>query len=123
MSANILIVDDSPSLRRIVRAALECDGYEVSESEDGQQALAVLRDTSPGLVITDIHMPVMDGLSLIREIRALPPFRFMPVLVLTTETGEEMKQRGRAAGATGWIVKPFHPDQLRQVVSRVLRMT
>jgi len=122
MSAKILIVDDSPSVRRMVRTALEGDGYNVSESADGQQALAALEEARPGLVITDIHMPVMDGISLVREIRSRPMFRFVPVLVLTTEGREEMKQLGRAAGATGWIVKPFHPDQLRQVVARVLRI-
>jgi two-component system chemotaxis response regulator CheY len=123
MSTNILIVEDSLSMRRMVRTALEDGGYRVSESEDGQQALALLSRTAPSLVITDIHMPVMDGLSLIREVRSLPDFRFLPILVLTTEANEEMKERGRLAGATGWIVKPFHPEQLRQVVSRVLRMT
>lgn len=122
MSAKILIVDDSPSVRLMVRTALEGDGYHVAESADGQQALAALEEARPGLVITDIHMPVMDGISLVREIRSRPAFRFVPILVLTTEVREEMKQRGRAAGATGWIVKPFHPDQLRQVVARVLRV-
>lgn len=122
MSAKILIVDDSPSVRLMVRTALEGGGYHVAESADGQQALTALEEARPGLVITDIHMPVMDGISLVREIRSRPAFRFVPILVLTTEVREEMKQRGRAVGATGWIVKPFHPDQLREVVARVLRV-
>jgi len=122
MSAKILVVDDSQSMRTLIRAALEADGYEVDESEDGEQALASFQASTPDLVITDIYMSRMDGLTLVRGIRALPACRFLPILVLTTEAGEEMKQRGRAAGATGWIVKPFEPDQLREVVGRLLRL-
>ncbi|HEU5320505.1 MAG TPA: response regulator [Methylomirabilota bacterium] len=120
MSARILIVEDSPSMRRIVRTVLEDDGYEVAESQDGQQALAALGHVAPHLVITDVNMPELDGLGLLREIRSLPSYRFTPVLILTTESGDEMKETGRAAGATGWIVKPFDPDQLRRVVAQVL---
>ena len=121
MSAKILIVEDSRSMRRIVRSALESDGYQVAESEDGRQALNALREVAPHLIITDINMPEVDGISLVREIRRLPSFRFTPVLILTTESGDDMKESGRAAGATGWIVKPFDPDQLRQVVAHVLK--
>jgi two-component system chemotaxis response regulator CheY len=121
MSARILVVDDSTSVRHMVRAALESDGYDVVAREDGEQALAALESESPDLVITDLYMSRMDGLSLVRSIRALPSFRFVPILILTTESDNEMKQRGRALGATGWIVKPFDGEQLRQVVSRVLR--
>ena len=121
MSAKILIVEDSRSMRRIVRAALEHDGYQVAESEDGRQALTALREVTPHLIITDVNMPEVDGISLVREIRRLPAFRFTPVLILTTEAGEDVRESGRAAGATGWIVKPFDPDQLRQVVAQVLR--
>lgn len=120
MGAMILIVDDSKSLRDMLRTALETDGYEVAESEDGVQALEACQAARPDLVVTDVHMPRMDGLSLVAAIRALPALRFMPILILTTESGEEMKQQGRAAGATGWIVKPFQADRLRQVVARVL---
>jgi len=122
MSAKILVVDDSQSMRTLIRAALEADGYEVDESEDGEQALASFQASTPDLVITDIYMSGMDGLSLVRGIRTLPTCRFLPILVLTTEAGDEMKQRGRAAGATGWIVKPFQRDQLREVVGRLLRL-
>ncbi len=122
MRARILVVDDSPSMRTVIRAVLEDDGYEVAASEDGEEALASFQATTPDLVITDIYMSRMDGLTLVRGIRALPACRFLPILVLTTEAGEEMKQRGRAAGATGWIVKPFEPDQLREVVGRLLRL-
>jgi len=121
MSAKILIVEDSRSMRRIVRSALESEGYQVAESEDGRQALNALRDVAPHLIITDINMPEVDGISLVREIRRLPSFRFTPVLILTTESGDDMQENGRAAGATGWIVKPFDPDQLRQVVAHVLK--
>ena len=121
MSAKILIVEDSRSMRRIVRAALEQDGHQVAESEDGRQALAALREVTPELIITDINMPEVDGISLVREIRRLPAFRFTPVIILTTESGDDVKESGRAAGATGWIVKPFDPDRLRHVVSHVLR--
>ena len=120
MGAMILIVDDSKSLRDRLRTALETDGYEVAESEDGVQALEACQAARPDLLVTDVHMPRMDGLSLVAAIRALPALRFMPILILTTESGEEMKQQGRAAGATGWIVKPFQADRLRQVVARVL---
>jgi two-component system chemotaxis response regulator CheY len=120
MTARVLIVDDSRSLRRMIYAALAQDGYEILEGQDAEQALAVVQTSPPDLVITDINMPGMDGLSLIRFLRALPEFRFTPVLVLTTEWGEEMKRRGLAAGATGWIVKPFNPEQLRRLVGQLL---
>jgi two-component system, chemotaxis family, chemotaxis protein CheY len=123
MATKILVVEDSPVVRQTIRTALEVDGYEVTESGDAEQALALLRAAAPELVITDIYMSGMDGLGLIRAIRALPVFRFLPILVVTTETDDEMKQRGRAAGATGWIVKPFQSEQLRQVVGRLVRPT
>ena len=123
MSAKILVVDDSTSIRQLVRDALESEGYEIVEGEDCEQGLAALQATSPSpdLVITDLYMSRMDGLSFVRSIRALPSFRFTPILILSTEAGDELKQRGRALGATGWIVKPFDADQLQEVVSRVLR--
>ena len=121
MSATILIVDDSKTVRTMVRSALEADRHRVMEAPDGRAALAVLDQTPADLVITDINMPEMDGFELVRALRARPAERFTPVLVLSTESGDDMKQRGRAAGATGWIVKPFEPDRLRQVVHKVLR--
>jgi len=119
----ILTVDDSCSMRQMVRSALEAEGYEVSEADNGESALAMLAIDAPDLVITDLYMPTMDGLSLLRAIRELPRHKFTPVLLLTTERGEEMKQRGRASGATGWLVKPFQPEQLCQLVGRVLGTT
>jgi two-component system, chemotaxis family, chemotaxis protein CheY len=121
MGARILVVEDSPVVRQTIRAVLETDGHQVSESSDAEQALASLKTTEPELVITDVYMSGMDGIDLVRAIRGVPGFRFIPILVLTTETEEEMKQRGRAAGATGWMVKPFQSDQLRQIVARLVR--
>ena len=117
----ILTVDDSCSMRQMVRSALEAEGYEVSEADNGESALAVLEIDAPDLVITDLYMPTMDGLSLLRAIRELPRHKFTPVLLLTTEHGEEMKQRGRASGATGWLVKPFDPTKLIEVIGKVIR--
>ena len=107
-------------MRTLVRNVLEGDGYEVRESADGREALDLLHSLSPDLVITDINMPEMDGITLLREIRKLPALHRTPVLILTTESGDEVKATAQAAGATGWIGKPFHPDQLRQIVARVL---
>ena len=123
MSAKILAVDDSCSMRQMVRAALEADGYEVREAQNGQEALDALEASPADLMITDLYMPTMDGLTLLKQVRQRAQHRFMPVLLLTTENGDEMKQRGRASGATGWLVKPFQPEQLRQVVARVLGAT
>jgi two-component system chemotaxis response regulator CheY len=121
MSAHtILVVDDSVTMRTMVRGALEADHHHVVEATDGQHALRTVAEVPPDLVITDVNMPEMDGLSLVRALRAQGRYRFTPILVLTTESGAEMKQRGREAGATGWLVKPFDPDQLRQVVRRVM---
>ena len=120
MSIKILTVDDSASVRQVVRAALEAEGYEVREAENGQDALDALEAAPVDLVISDLYMPTMDGLALLRAIRQRSEHKFTPVLLLTTESGEEMKQRGRASGAIGWLVKPFQPEQLRQIVARVI---
>ena len=122
MSAQtILIVDDSMMMRTMVRGALEADHHHVVEAPDGRAALRTLEAARPDLVITDVNMPEMDGLSLVRALREQGRHRFTPILVLTTEGSDAMKQRGREAGATGWLVKPFNPDQLRQVVRRVMK--
>jgi two-component system chemotaxis response regulator CheY len=120
MGARVLIVDDSRSMRQLVRSALEAGGHEVHEGEHGRAALAVLQHQQVDLVVTDVNMPEMDGLELTRAIRQLEAHRFLPILILTTESGESIKNRGREAGATGWLVKPFNPEQLRLVVERVL---
>jgi two-component system, chemotaxis family, chemotaxis protein CheY len=121
MSAKILIVEDSPSMRKLVRDALESGGYEVWESSDGREGLQVLPEVRPDLIITDVNMPELDGINMVREIRAQPEHRLTPVVILTTESSDDMKQAGRAAGATAWIVKPFVPHQLLKLVQRVLR--
>lgn len=120
MSKTIVMVDDSPSMRMLLRAALSDLGYTVSEAEDGVAALAVLDGTNPDLLITDINMPRMDGFGLIEAVREQDHLRDLPILVLTTESSDAKKQRARNAGATGWIVKPFHPDKLAAAIRRVL---
>jgi two-component system chemotaxis response regulator CheY len=122
MSATILIVDDSATMRALVRGALEADQHAVVEAPNGEAALATLAGLNAGvdLVITDVIMPQMDGLSLTRALRDDPRFATTPVLVLTTEATPVQKERGRAAGATGWLVKPFHPDTLRRTVRQAL---
>ena len=121
MATTILIVDDSPTMRSMVRSVLEQDKHHVCEAPDGRSALTTVEHTPPDLVITDVNMPEMDGLALVRALRGRTRQRFTPILVLTTEHGDAMKQRGREAGATGWLVKPFDPEQLRSVVDRVLK--
>ncbi len=121
MSATVLVVDDSPTMRRLVRRALEQSSLSVLEAQDGKDALEVLGGASADFVITDVNMPEMDGLTLVRELRRKPDFRFTPILVLTTEQSDGMKQRGRDAGATGWLVKPFDPTRLSQLVTDLLR--
>lgn len=116
----ILTVDDSPSIRQMVALTLSRRGDRIIEACDGNDALDKLSRDPANLVITDLNMPNMDGIELIKHIRVLPQFRFIPILMLTTESQPERKQAGKAAGGTGWIVKPFTRDQLSAVVDRVL---
>lgn len=118
--AKILAVDDSASMRQMVAFTLKGAGHTVTDAADGKQALDIAKTQSFDLVLTDINMPVMDGITLTKELRALPSYRFTPVLVLTTEAGGDKKSQGRAAGATGWLVKPFNPEQLLNTVKKVL---
>lgn len=118
--ATILAVDDSRSLRQMVTVTLQSAGHQVTEAEDGQQALEIARGGAFNLVLTDVNMPNMDGITLIKELRQLPAYKFTPMLVLTTESGDGRKNDGRSAGATGWLVKPFNPDQLLAVIKKVL---
>lgn len=120
MSQTIMTVDDSPSMRMLLRLALTDLGYTVLEAEDGVQALDRLADATPDLLITDINMPRLDGFGLIERLRAQDTHPGLPILVLTTESSDEKKARARSAGATGWIVKPFHPDKLAAAIRRVL---
>ena len=119
MAKVILTVDDSASVRQMVKFTLSDAGYTVIEAVDGKDALAKL--TRPvNLVITDLNMPNLDGIGLIRSLRALPAYKGIPIIMLTTESQDARKQEGKAAGATGWIVKPFATQQLLAVVKRVL---
>jgi two-component system chemotaxis response regulator CheY len=118
--ASILAVDDSASMRQMVAFTLKGAGYDVIEAVDGVDALNKARQQSVNLVITDVNMPNMDGITLIAELRKLPSYKFTPLLMLTTESAPEKKQAGKAAGATGWIVKPFNPDQLLATIKKVL---
>lgn len=121
MSVSILAVDDSLTIRQLVHMVLTGKGYHVSLAEDGQAALDALATIKPALIITDVNMPRLDGLALVEKVRELDAFKAVPILVLTTESGADKKARARAAGATGWIVKPFNPQQLTDAVARVLQ--
>ena len=119
--ATILVVDDSTSLRSMVKFSLQQEGYTVVEAGNGQEGLTRARSGQFDMVLTDVNMPIMDGITFCAELRKIPAFKFTPVLVLTTESSPEMKSRGKAAGATGWLVKPFNPDKLISTVRRVIR--
>lgn len=116
----ILAVDDSPSILKLVGATLRDAGYEVIEARDGQEGLEKARAGLVNMVLTDQNMPRMDGLTLIKSLRAMPLYKKAPIVMLTTESGDQMKALGRAAGATGWMVKPFSPSRLLEVVKKVL---
>ena len=119
MGKTILVVDDSASMRQVVGMALKGGGYEVIEACDGKDALSKLGGQKVHLVISDVNMPSMDGIGLVARLRACPSYRLVPIVMLTTESSVEMKQRARAAGATGWIVKPFDPTKLIDAIERV----
>jgi two-component system chemotaxis response regulator CheY len=120
MKKRILAVDDSPSVRQMVKLTLTGAGYEIVEASDGAEGLSKAQATTLDMVVTDLNMPVMNGLGLIRELRKLPAYRGVPILFLTTESDPEMKKQAKAAGATGWITKPFQQDQLVAIVKKVL---
>lgn len=122
MSKVIMTVDDSVSVRQMVSFTLKREGYDIVEAVDGVDALKKLGADNPvHMMITDLNMPNMDGIELIRNVRANPKYKFMPIIMLTTESQDERKQEGKAAGATGWIVKPFKPEQLLGVIKKVLK--
>ncbi|QDX81385.1 response regulator [Denitratisoma sp. DHT3] len=120
MAKTILAVDDSESLRQMVSFTLGTSGYEVVQAVDGVDGLDKAQATAFDLVLTDQNMPRMDGLVLIKSLRALPQYRRTPILMLTTESSDAMKQQGRSSGATGWLVKPFAPQKLLEVVKMVI---
>ena len=121
MSKTVLVVDDSATMRQMVSFTLSGAGFTVVEAGDGADAVKKLTaGTKPNLVITDLNMPNMDGISLIKEIRKMGTLKFTPILMLTTESTDDKKKEGQAAGATGWIVKPFNPEQMLKVIAKVL---
>ncbi|HQQ69882.1 MAG TPA: response regulator [Alicycliphilus sp.] len=118
---SILAVDDSPSMRKMVSFTLTSAGYHVVEAVDGQDALEKAEAHAVNLVLADQNMPRLDGIGLTRRLRADPRYKSTPILILTTESSDQMKQAGRAAGATGWLVKPFDPVRLIEVIQKVIR--
>ena len=120
MAKTILAVDDSASIRQMVSFTLKSAGYDVVEAVDGQDGLDKAKSTRPDVVTMDLTMPRMDGLTLIKNLRATPQYASTPILMLTTESSDAMKAQGRAAGATGWLVKPFDPQKLIEVVRKVI---
>lgn len=120
MTKTILTADDSVSMRQLVSFTLRNAGYNVVEAVDGRDALAKIASNAPHMLITDLNMPNVDGIELIRQVRALPQCKYIPIVMLTTESGDAKKQAGRAAGASGWIVKPFRGEQLVTVAKKLL---
>ena len=120
MAKTVLAVDDSASIRQMVSFTLKSAGYDVVEAVDGQDRLDKAKTKSVNLVLTDQNMPRMDGLTLIKNLRGMPQYASTPILMLTTESSDAMKSQGRAAGATGWLVKPFDPQKLIEVVRKVI---
>jgi two-component system, chemotaxis family, chemotaxis protein CheY len=118
---SILAVDDSASMRQMVAFTLKAAGYNVIEAADGQEAYDKARSQQVDLVLTDQNMPGMDGITLVKNLRGLPMFTSTPILILTTESSDVMKAKGKAAGATGWLVKPFDPAKLLEVIKKVIR--
>jgi two-component system chemotaxis response regulator CheY len=120
MSASILTVDDSASIRLTTRVALSNAGYQITEAVDGMDGIAKLSASQFDLIVTDLNMPNMDGLTMIRELRKMPAHMGVPVIFLTTESDSDIKQEAKAAGATGWLTKPFDPESLVKIVRKVL---
>lgn len=120
MAKKILLVDDSASVRTVAGIALRGAGYEVLEATNGKEGLGKLNGDKIHLIVSDVNMPVMDGITFLKEVKGHPSYRFTPVIMLTTEAGEDKKQLGRAAGAKAWIVKPFQPQNLLDAVSKLI---
>lgn len=120
MAKTIMIIDDSASLRQVVAIALKGAGYDVVEAGDGRDALNKLTGQKINLIICDVNMPNMDGISFVKEMKTLANYKFTPVIMLTTEGSEEKKRAGQAAGARAWVVKPFRPEQMLDAVSKLI---
>ncbi|CAG9297802.1 response regulator [Celerinatantimonas diazotrophica] len=119
MSKNILIIDDSASVRQVVGMALRGAGHQVVEAVDGKDGLAKLNGQKFHLIVCDVNMPVMDGISFLKAAKQQPAYKFTPILMLTTESGADKKQEGKAAGAKAWLVKPFKPEVLLSAVTKL----
>ncbi|OJV13680.1 MAG: response regulator [Alphaproteobacteria bacterium 33-17] len=119
MTKIAMTVDDSKTMRDMLAFTLAQNGFQVLQAEDGVQAISVLDNKKVDVIITDLNMPNMDGLTLIKKLRENPTYKFTPILMLTTESDDTKKSEGKAAGATGWLVKPFNPEKLMQVISKV----
>ena len=120
MAKTIMIVDDSASIRMVVRLTLEGEGFNVIDASDGVEALKKLNGVKIHLLITDVNMPNMDGITLVQEAKKLPTYKFTPMMMLTTEVSEDKKMQGRSAGAKAWLVKPFQPPVLLNAVSKLI---
>lgn len=120
MAKTILVVDDSASLRQVVSIALKQGGYDVIEACDGKDALSKLDGKKINLIISDVNMPQMDGITLVKEVKRHPQYKFTPIIMLTTENQESKRQEGQAAGAKAWVVKPFKPEQMLNAVSKLV---
>lgn len=121
MAKTFLIVDDSASMRQLIAFAIKNAGHEALLAENGREALEKLKITKADLVITDLNMPEMDGIMLIRELRGMPDYKFVPILMLTTESQVAKREEGKAAGASGWIVKPFSAEKLLEIVKKFMK--
>lgn len=120
MAKTVMVVDDSSSVRQVVSIALKGAGYDVIEASDGKDALAKLTGQKIHLMISDVNMPNMDGITLVKEVKKMANYRFTPIIMLTTESQEAKKLEGQAAGAKAWVVKPFHPAQMLAAVSKLI---
>jgi two-component system chemotaxis response regulator CheY len=120
MGKTIMVVDDSAAVRQVVGIALRGAGYDVLEGVDGRDALGKLTGQKVHLIISDVNMPNMDGITFVKEVKKLPAYKFTPIIMLTTESKAELKQEGQAAGAKAWVVKPFQPDQMLAAVSKLI---
>ncbi|MBP7413190.1 MULTISPECIES: response regulator [Simplicispira] len=119
MAKTIMVVDDSASIRMVVGIALRRAGYEVIEAQDGKDAIGKLTGQKVHLIISDVNMPVMDGITFVKNVKQMPSYRFTPIIMLTTESDESKKREGQAAGAKAWVVKPFKPEQMLGAVQKL----
>ena len=120
MPKTVMIVDDSTSLRQVVSIALKGAGYDVIEACDGKDAISKLGGSKINLIISDVNMPVMNGIDMVKEIKQMAPYKFTPIIMLTTESQDAMKQAGKEAGVKAWVVKPFKPEQMLDAVSKLI---